>query len=93
VKLLNGYNARRSGDIYYMLDAGWYSSLGTGTGHAAWNPYDSHIPALFMGWGIKPGKTNKQYSMTDIAPTISALLHIQEPSGSIGKVITELIKH
>lgn len=91
-KLLNGYNARRSGDIYYILDAGWYPSLGTGTGHAAWNPYDSHIPAVFMGWGVKPGKTHKQYYMSDIAPTISALLHIQEPSGSIGKVITELIR-
>jgi len=91
-KLINGYNARRSGDIYYIIDAGWYPSLGPGTGHAAWNPYDSHIPAVFMGWGVKPGKTNKQYFMSDIAPTISALLHIQEPSGSIGKVITELIK-
>ena len=92
IKIRNGYNARRSGDVYYLLDAGWYPSLGTGTGHSAWNPYDSHIPAIFMGWGIKPGKTNKQYYMSDIAPTISALLHIQEPSGSIGRVITELIK-
>ncbi|MEJ5994244.1 alkaline phosphatase PafA [Pedobacter sp. Du54] len=92
MKLINGYNARRSGDIYYIIDAGWYPSLGPGTGHSAWNPYDSHIPALFMGWGVKPGKTNKQYYMTDIAPTVSALLHIQEPSGSVGKVITELIK-
>ncbi len=91
-KLINGYNARRSGDIYYIIDAGWYPSLSPGTGHAAWNPYDSHIPAVFMGWGVKPGKTNKQYYMSDIAPTISALLHIQEPSGSIGKVITELIR-
>ncbi|RYG18879.1 MAG: alkaline phosphatase family protein [Chitinophagaceae bacterium] len=91
-KLINGYNARRSGDIYYIIDAGWYPSLSPGTGHSAWNPYDSHIPAVFMGWGVKPGKTNKQYYMTDIAPTISALLHIQEPSGSIGKVITELMK-
>lgn len=91
-KITNGYNARRSGDIYYILDAGWYSSTGPGTGHGAWNPYDSHIPAVFMGWGIKPGKTNKEYYMTDIAPTICALLHIQQPSGAIGKVITEAIQ-
>jgi len=91
-KITYGYNARRSGDIYFILDAGWYPSTSPGTGHSAWNPYDSHIPAVFMGWGIKPGKTNKPYYMTDIAPTISALLHIQEPSGSIGKVITELMR-
>lgn len=91
-KIINGYNARRSGDVYIILDAGWYPTLSPGTGHAAWNPYDSHIPALFMGWGIKPGKTNKEYYMSDIAPTVSALLHIQQPSGSIGKVITDLLK-
>lgn len=91
-KLLNGHNARRSGDVYYLLDAGWYSSTGPGTGHGAWNPYDSHIPAVFMGWGIKRGKTNKVYDMSDIAPTICALLHIQQPSGSIGKVITEALQ-
>jgi len=91
-KVINGYNARRSGDVYIILDAGWYPSLSAGTGHGAWNPYDSHIPAVFMGWGIKPGKTNKAYAMTDIAPTVSALLHIQQPSGSIGQVITELMK-
>jgi predicted AlkP superfamily pyrophosphatase or phosphodiesterase len=91
-KIMNGYNARRSGDVYIILDAGWYPTLSPGTGHAAWNPYDSHIPALFMGWGIKPGKTNKEYYMSDIAPTVSALLHIQQPSGNIGKVITDLLK-
>lgn len=92
MKITNGYNARRSGDVYIILDAGWYPSLSPGTGHAAWNPYDSHIPNVFMGWGVRPGKTNKEYYMTDIAPTVAALLHIQQPSGSIGKVITELIK-
>jgi hypothetical protein len=30
--------------------------------------------------------------MTDIAPTISALLHIQEPNGSIGAPIEEVFK-
>jgi predicted AlkP superfamily pyrophosphatase or phosphodiesterase len=91
-KVINGYNARRSGDVYYIVDSGWYPSVGPGTGHGAWNPYDSHIPAVFMGWGVKPGKTNKQYYMSDIAPTVSALLRIQMPSGAIGQVITELVK-
>jgi hypothetical protein len=30
--------------------------------------------------------------MSDIAPTVSGLLRIQEPNGSIGKVIQEVIK-
>jgi hypothetical protein len=61
-----------------------YSS--TGTTHGLWNPYDAHIPLLWYGWGIKKGKTNRETYMTDIAPTIAALLHIQMPGGCIGKV-------
>jgi predicted AlkP superfamily phosphohydrolase/phosphomutase len=44
-----------------------------------------------MGWGIKPGESNKEYSMTDIAPTLAALLKIQFPSGNIGNPIVEAI--
>ena len=60
--------------------------------HGLWNPYDAHIPLLWYGWGIKQGKTNRETYMTDIAPTVSALLHIQMPSGCVGKVIEEVIK-
>lgn len=64
----------------------------TGTTHGLWNPYDTHIPLLWYGWGIKQGKTNRETYMSDIAPTIAALLRIQAPNGNIGQVITEVIK-
>lgn len=89
-KIIYGYNARRSGDVYFIADPNWFDGSSTGTTHGSWNPYDAHIPLLFMGWNIKPGKTNRTYHMTDIAPTVAALLHIQMPSGNIGEVITEI---
>lgn len=88
--ITNGYNARRSGDIYYVLQPNWFNGGSTGTTHGNWNPYDSHIPLVFMGWGIKPGATNKMHYMTDIAPTLAALLHIQAPNGTVGEPITEI---
>ncbi|TCD04365.1 alkaline phosphatase family protein [Pedobacter frigidisoli] len=88
--ITNGYNARRSGDIYYVLQPNWFNGGNTGTTHGNWNPYDSHIPLVFMGWGIKQGATNKTHYMTDIAPTLAALLHIQMPSGNVGEAITEI---
>ncbi|RZJ73740.1 MAG: alkaline phosphatase family protein, partial [Flavobacterium sp.] len=88
--ITNGYNARRSGDLYYILDPNWFNGSTTGTTHGNWNPYDSHIPLVFMGWGIKPGASNKTHYMTDIAPTLAALLHIQMPSGCVGEPITEI---
>jgi len=89
----NGYYAPRGGDIQVILKANYIENfLTTGTTHGVWNPYDAHIPLLWYGWGIKAGKTNRETYMTDIAPTLAALLHIQMPGGSIGKVITEVIK-
>jgi predicted AlkP superfamily pyrophosphatase or phosphodiesterase len=91
--LNNGYYPPRNGDIQLILKPGYIDAYsGTGTTHGLWNPYDSHIPLLWYGWGIKPGKTNREVYMTDIAPTLAALLHIQMPSGCVGKPIEEVIK-
>jgi len=90
---VNGYNADRSGAIQIILKPGWFSEHGaTGTTHGTWNPYDTHIPLVFMGWGIPHGHTNASTHMTDIAPTVAALLHIQTPNGAIGLPILEIVK-
>ncbi len=91
-RLINGYNPKRSGQIGFVALPGYIGMGKTGTTHGAWNPYDAHIPLLWFGTHIKPGSTHREVYMTDIAPTLSALLNIQMPSGSIGKVIEELIK-
>ncbi|MBS1747806.1 MAG: alkaline phosphatase family protein [Bacteroidetes bacterium] len=90
-KVANGYYPSRSGDIQIIFQPQWIDGfLIAGTTHGEWNPYDAHIPLVWYGWNITPGKTNREVDMTDIAPTIAAMLHIQMPSGSIGKVITEV---
>jgi len=86
----NGYYFPRCGDVAFILKPGYVEGTGIGTSHGLWNPYDSHIPLLWYGWGIKQGKTNRETYMTDIAATLAALLHIQMPSGCIGKVIEEV---
>jgi predicted AlkP superfamily pyrophosphatase or phosphodiesterase len=91
--LNNGYYPRRNGEVQIILQPGYIDAYSTtGTTHGLWNPYDTHIPLLWYGWGIKQGKTNKETYMTDIAPTIAALLKIQMPNGNIGSVIQEVIK-
>jgi predicted AlkP superfamily pyrophosphatase or phosphodiesterase len=89
---INGYNNKRSGTIQVIPYPAWFegSPGGTGTTHGTWNPHDTHIPLVWMGWGIKPGKSNREVYMTDIAPTVAALLRIQMPNGCIGKAITEV---
>lgn len=88
-RFVNGYNAQRSGDILIIPQPGWQRSE-KGTDHGLWYPFDAHIPLVWMGWNIPQGETNRFIGMTDIAPTLAALLKIQMPSGSIGEPILEI---
>jgi predicted AlkP superfamily pyrophosphatase or phosphodiesterase len=91
-RIINGINRQRSGDIQLIShDSMLPTYAKTGTTHSVWNSYDAHIPLIFMGWGINHGESNKPYFMTDIAPTVSALLHIQFPSGNVGNPISEVL--
>jgi hypothetical protein len=64
-RVINGYNWQRSGDIQIISHDGMLPSYAKkGTTHSVWNSYDSHIPLIFMGWGIKHGESNGDYYMT-----------------------------
>jgi hypothetical protein len=93
--IVNSYNRQRSGTIQIILQPAWISSdtaRPKGAPHSAIYPYDTHIPLIFMGWGIKRGETVRPTNITDIAPTIAALLHIQTPDGNVGTPISEALK-
>ena len=93
-RIINGYNRQRSGDLIVILQGshmhGTVSPTYKGTSHGTWNPDDSHIPLIFMGWKVKSGSTSTPTYMTDIAPTICAMLHIQMPDCCIGNAIQEV---
>lgn len=90
--IINGYNRLRSGSILLVPMPGWLPDESLkGTTHGVWNPYDTHIPLIFMGWKIPHGATHREVYITDIAPTLAALLHIQMPNGCIGKPIEEVV--
>lgn len=92
-RIIHGYRKGRSGDIFIVADPGWYNKwngrLPQGTTHGVWSPYDTHIPLIFMGRGIRPGHLYRETYITDIAATLAALLKTQYPSGCIGHPITE----
>lgn len=92
VKLMlkNGYNQKNGGDIHVIMKPQYFENVRTGSTHGVWNPYDARIPLIWYGWNIKKGKSNREVYMTDIAPTVAALLNIQIPNASIGTVITEV---
>ena len=88
--LQNGYNQKRSGDILLVLKPGVISYPKTGSTHGSPQIYDTHVPLLFYGKGIKKGKTTVRTEIDDIAPTIAALLGIAYPNGTTGSPIAEV---
>jgi predicted AlkP superfamily pyrophosphatase or phosphodiesterase len=90
--MVRGYNFERSGDIAYQLEPHWISGGGAqGTTHGSAYSYDTHVPILFYGKGIKQGHSSSFHAITDIAPTLSVLLKIKFPSGCTGQPISEIL--
>ncbi|RRQ47419.1 alkaline phosphatase family protein [Maribacter algicola] len=90
--LQNGYNQKRSGDVLLVLKPGTITYAKTGSTHGSPQIYDTHVPLLFFGKGIKQGSTVDRTEIPDIAPTISALLGIAFPSGATGKPLSEVLE-
>ncbi len=94
-RIMLGWNSKRSGEIFVLPVTGHYSSWDgdlTGSNHGTWNQSDSHIPLLFYGWHVPAGETARLTHMTDIAPTVCAMLHIQAPDAAIGQPISFIVQ-
>ncbi len=87
---INGYFPPRSADLTLILEPGFIPGT-KGTTHFSPYSYDRHVPVIFMGAGIKPGRYDGMIAPNDIAPTLATLLNIQTPSGSSGRVLTEML--
>lgn len=94
VLLQNGYDNKRSGDVLYILKPSTLNDAWgrQGTDHRTPYTYDTHIPIIFYGSGIKKGSSVRQVAITDIAPTISMLLNISLPSSATGEPLKELFE-
>ncbi len=89
-RVSNGYNARRGADVEVVLEPYWIFSQ-SGATHGAPFGYDAHVPVIFMGPGIRAGRYNNDIAVNDVAPTLATMLDVETPSGSVGRVLTEML--
>ncbi len=94
--LENGFYPKRSGDVLVVLEPGWlegYSGpLTKGTTHGSASNYDTHVPLIFWGGPVRRGESAAPARVIDIAPTLAQFLRIQEPNGSTGKPLREVLR-
>jgi arylsulfatase A-like enzyme len=82
--------AQRSADVQVLLEPYWM--FGTrGTTHGSVYGYDTHVPVIFMGPGIRPGFYRHEITVNDVAPTLAEILGVETPSGAAGRVLDEVL--
>jgi predicted AlkP superfamily pyrophosphatase or phosphodiesterase len=88
------FHPQRSGDVFLLPEPFCFFSTEeytTATTHGTPYAYDTHVPVILMGRGIRPGTYRTEASPADIAPTLAVLLGIAPPNGSIGRCLHEAL--
>jgi hypothetical protein len=90
-RVARSFNSERSGDLEILLEPYWIRTA-EGTTHGTPYSYDTHIPLIFLGPWVRPGRYPENVTLNDLAPTLATILQIQMPSGSVGRVLGEIIQ-
>ena len=85
-----GYFRQRSPDVLVVMKP--YYLFGTeGTSHGTPYDYDTHVPLIFYGSGIRAGTYYNKVGISDVAPTLAAMLQVETPSGSVGHILPQVM--
>jgi predicted AlkP superfamily pyrophosphatase or phosphodiesterase len=89
----NGFNPERSPDVMVRLKKYIYldDRIG-GTGHGSPYDYDRHVPLIFMGQNLKPGRYSRPCGLEEIAPTLARLLGFEYPRERGSRLLLEMIR-
>ncbi|QSP96522.1 alkaline phosphatase family protein [Marinobacter salinisoli] len=93
--VLHNYHPKRSGDIYVVFEPNVFindfDGLEVASVHGSPWRYDTHVPVIFAGYGLKPATISRAITPYDIAPTLSALIGAKQPSGATGETLAEVL--
>jgi hypothetical protein len=78
------YHSERSPDVMFVLRP-YFLTRKSGTNHGMPHAYDTHVPQLWFGAGVKPGVHAERVGVEDIAPTLAGLLGVDLPPEAKGR--------
>ena len=89
----NGHWYKRCGNMYVQFEPGWFEKYDKMcTTHGSYYEYDTHVPLLWYGNGLKPSRIYDKVYITDITPTIAQFMNLLAPNGCTGKPIVPILK-
>lgn len=93
--IMRNYHAKRSGDIYLVFEPNVFindfDGLTVASTHGSPWQYDSFVPVIFAGAGLKHQVISRPVTPYDVAPTLAAFLGVKPPSGAIGSPLSEVV--
>lgn len=93
--LANGLMPQRCGDVLYALAPGLIEREagldGRGTTHGSGWSYDTQVPVILYGQGVHAGEVLRRTSITDIVPTVCAIVGMTLPDAADGHVVPEVV--
>jgi len=91
----NNFHAKRSGDIYLVFEPNVFindfDGLSVASTHGSPWRYDTFVPVMFAGAGLKAATVSRPVTPYDIAATLATSLGVKPPSGSIGEPLVEVL--
>lgn len=94
-KVQNSFYPQRSGDIYVVFQPNSFvndfDGLAVASVHGSPWRYDTHVPVIFAGNGLKAANVHRPIATVDVAPTLSAILGINAPSNAAGQALPEVL--
>ena len=94
--ILNNFHHKRSGDIYIVFSPDVFindfDGLVVSSTHGSPWRYDTHVPVIFAGNGLKASQISDSITPYDIAPTLSAVVGAKYPSGAVGKPLGAVVQ-
>jgi predicted AlkP superfamily pyrophosphatase or phosphodiesterase len=89
------FHPKRSGDVYVVQEPYWFlyeaETIPLCAMHGSPWRYDTFVPVIFAGAGVRAQKVARPVQPADIAPTLSAVLGVKPPSGAVGTPLIEIL--
>lgn len=91
--VFRSWHLERGGDLLVQLEPFWLVSDGRlATTHGQPYRYDTHVPLVLFGPGVRAGRFDRPVAVVDLAPTLARLLGIAPPARDEGEVLVEALR-
>ena len=94
--VVNNFNAKRSGEVFIVFEPNWFindmEGLTVASTHGSPWRYDTYVPIVFAGSGLKAQTVDRRVQTVDVAVTLATYMGLKPPSGSVGIPLIEVLE-